>query len=498
MFILPVGHEKGTVRRLPWITFGIMALCFVVHLLFSGHEREQVQRILEARRNLAQFFYSNPQVELSADAQQILFGHLRDEQRRQYLEAVRGSVGTGPASRGMNEPGRQEELGRELARRVAAVHAAEKATTIRRWGLIPSHPSLTGLFGHMFLHGGWIHLLGNLFILYLAGPFIEDVWGRGVFAAFYILSGLTAAALFCLLHPGTNVPLIGASGAIAGVMGAFLVRYARIQIDFVYVFLFMGTGRFSAPALTMLPFWFMEQLFMSFMAEDSPGGGGVAYSAHVGGFVCGVGVALALKHYRVEERWLRPAIDKQVDHTLLDESALDQALALRAAGDVDAALTLMSEEARRRPEDRYLALAFWDVAGEENRAGEAAPALLALVRRELCAGQEDEAVDHWRKLLAAVPVPDADPALLVKIGSLLARRGEARDAAAAFRLALLDRGNRLTPALALALGRAARELDPDLARVAARWVMSRPGATEAARAGADTILADLSTTPPPR
>jgi membrane associated rhomboid family serine protease len=498
LFILPVGHEKGTVRRLPWITFAIMALCFVIHLLFSGSEREQVQRILEARRNLGQCFYSNPQVDLTADAQEILFGHLPDQQRRAYLEAVRGSAGTGPAGRGMNEPGRRAELSRVLARRVAAVHAAEKATTVRRWGLIPSHPSLTGIFGHMFLHGGWIHLLGNLFILYLAGPFIEDVWGRGVFAAFYLLSGLGAATLFCLLHPGVNVPLIGASGAIAGVMGAFLVRYARTQIDFVYVFLLMGTGRFSAPALTMLPLWFVEQLFMSFMAEDSPGGGGVAYSAHVGGFAFGVGVALALKHYRAEERWLRPAIDKQVNHILLEESALDQALALRADGDVDAALTLMSAEARRRPSDPYLALAFWAVAGEENRAAEAAPALLALVRRELSAGHEDEAVEHWRKLLAALPDPDADPALLVKIGRLLVGRGETRDGAAAFRLALLDRGNRLTPSLALALGRAAREFDPNLARVAARWVMSRPEATEAARAGADTILAGLPTTPPPR
>jgi len=165
---------------------------------------------------------------------------------------------------------------------------------------------------------------------------------------------------------------------------------------------------------------------------------------------------------------------------------------------VSGALKLMGEEARRRPEDRYLAMTLWSVAGEENRAAEAAPALLALVRRELTTGEEDEAVDHWRQLVAAVPDPDADPALLVKIGRVLLQRGETRDAAAAFRLALLDRRKRLTPSLALALGRAARDLDPDLARVAAGWVKSRPEATEAARAGADGILADLSTTPPPR
>jgi len=497
VFILPVGVEKGTVRRLPWVTFGIMALCFMIHLVFSGGEREQVRRILDARRELSQFFYANPQVDLSADAQQILFGHVPAERRQEYLDMVRVSQGTGPASRGLAEPGRQADLGRELARRVAAVHAAEKATTIRRWGLIPSHPSATGFIGHIFLHNDWLHLLGNLLILYLVGPFIEDVWGRGFFAAFYLLSGMVAGALFCLLHGDVNVPLIGASGAIAAVMGAFLVRYARTEIDFIYVFLFMKTGRFSAPAMTMLPLWFVEQLVMAFMAEDTPGGGGVAYSAHVGGFVCGLGVALALKHFRTEERWLRPAIDKQVNHTLLNESALDQALALRADGDVGGALGLMGAEARRRPEDDYLALTFWNVAREERRPAEAAPALLALVRRELHAGREEEAVEHWRQLLAALPDPDAEPALLVQLGRVLVRRGETHDAAAAFRLALLDRGDRLTPSLALALGRAVRELDPHLARAAAGWVKSRPEATEAARAGADSILADLSTTPPP-
>jgi membrane associated rhomboid family serine protease len=426
-------------------------------------------------------------VELSPDAQRILFGHVDPDRRAAFIEGVRLSVGTGPASRGLNEEGRQAELSRGLAQRVAAVHAAERATTIRRWGLIPSHPTLTGLFGHMFLHAGWLHLLGNLFILYLAGPFIEDVWGRGVFAAFYVASGLVAGGLFTLFHLGSNVPLIGASGAIAGVMGAFLVRYTHTQIDFVYVFAFFAHGRFSAPAWTMLPMWFVEQLIMAVWMER--GAGGVAYSAHVGGFAFGAGAALALKHYKVEERWLRPGIDRQVDHVLMDESGLDEALRLRAAGDSDAAMARMVAEAGRRPGDRHLALALWKVAAEEDRLVQAMPAMLCLVQADVRAGNEDEALAQWRKLIAAVPDPDASPALMVSLARLLVKRNEPRDAAAALRLALLDRRAALTPALGLAIARTAAGIDPGLAAAAARWVLARPDATGAAQAGARSILA---------
>jgi membrane associated rhomboid family serine protease len=494
LFILPVGHEKGTVRRLPWVTFGIMALCLVSYVLFAGSEREQVRRILDARRDLGQFFYSNPHVDLSSDAQQILFGHVDPDRRAAFIESVRASVGTGPTSRGMTDPGRQVELKRELARRVAAVHAAERAAVIRRWGLIPSHPTLTGLLGHMFLHGGLLHLLGNLFILYLAGPFIEDVWGRGLFAAFYLASGVAAGGLFTLLHLGSNVPLIGASGAIAGVMGAFMVRYAHTEIDFVYVFAFFAHGRFSARAWTMLPMWFVEQLIMAWWAES--GAGGVAYSAHVGGFALGVGAALAMKHYKVEERWVRPGIDRQVDRVLLDESGLDEALSLRADGDSDGALARMVQEAGRRPGNRHLALALWKVAGEENRLREAAPAMMSVVQAELRAGNEDEALARWHKLIAAVPDPDVPPAVLVSLGRLLVKHNQPRDAAAALRLALLDRRGALTPALALALARTASGLESGLAAAAARWVLDRPDATEAARAGARSILTVLPSASP--
>src|SRR5207247_9669974 len=117
-----------------------------------------------------------------------------------------------------------------LERLSAKISDAAVTDPLQRWGLVPARIRPDALITHMFLHAGWLHLLGNLFILYLAGPYIEDVWGRPLFAGFYLVSGLVAALAFVLRYPGLDQPLVGASGAIAGVMGAFLVRYGRPEI----------------------------------------------------------------------------------------------------------------------------------------------------------------------------------------------------------------------------------------------------------------------------
>ena len=128
----------------------------------------------------------------------------------------------------------------------------------------------------MFLHGGWLHLFGNLLLLFLTGPFIEDRWGRPAFLAFYLAAGLAAAGLFVARFPELSLPLIGASGAIAGCMGAFLVRFFRTRMQYFYWFgIFVGT--FSAPAWLMLPLWFGNELLMARVSEAvAPlGGSGV-------------------------------------------------------------------------------------------------------------------------------------------------------------------------------------------------------------------------------
>jgi membrane associated rhomboid family serine protease len=159
-------------------------------------------------------------------------------------------------------------------------------------------PQVANLVTSMFLHGSWLHLLGNMWFLYLFGNNVEDSMGRARFVLFYLVSGLGAAGLQVALDPGAAVPMVGASGAISGVMGAYLVLYPTVR-----VFTLVPIGFFlmsvALPAWTMLLYWFVLQLLGGMTVVAGATGGGVAFWAHVGGFVAGLvlGKLLARSDY---------------------------------------------------------------------------------------------------------------------------------------------------------------------------------------------------------
>jgi membrane associated rhomboid family serine protease len=138
----------------------------------------------------------------------------------------------------------------------------------------------------MFLHGSWMHLLGNMWFFWLFGNNVEDSMGRGRFVAFYLLGGFAAAALQVLADPASNIPMVGASGAISAIMGAYLVLYPRVK---VYTLLPLGffSTTIPLPAWVMLGYWMVLQ-FLGGIQSIGAQGGGVAFWAHVGGFVAGL------------------------------------------------------------------------------------------------------------------------------------------------------------------------------------------------------------------
>src|SRR5919107_1735397 len=138
----------------------------------------------------------------------------------------------------------------------------------------------------MFLHGGWFHLIGNMWFLWLFGNNVEDSMGHVRFLAFYLLCGLAAAAAQILTNPSSPVPMVGASGAISGVMGAYLVLYPRVRVYTLVPLGFFITSM-ALPAWVMLGYWFLIQ-FVSGWVSFGGEAGGVAFGAHVGGFVAGV------------------------------------------------------------------------------------------------------------------------------------------------------------------------------------------------------------------
>jgi membrane associated rhomboid family serine protease len=147
----------------------------------------------------------------------------------------------------------------------------------------------------MFMHGGWFHLLGNMWFLWLFGRNIEDVMGGVRYVLFYLVAGLAAAAAQVFADPASQLPMVGASGAISGVMGAYLVLFPTVR---VHLWFFQGifAWRVTVPAYVMLLYWFTLQVVGANVASLEAQGGGVAFAAHVGGFLTGVLAAAVFKN----------------------------------------------------------------------------------------------------------------------------------------------------------------------------------------------------------
>jgi membrane associated rhomboid family serine protease len=173
-----------------------------------------------------------------------------------------------------------------------------------QWGAVPADitraidagnwfgPAIVGMFTSMFLHGGWLHLLGNMLFLWIFGNNVEDRLGHVPYLVFYLAGGVAAALAQVVIDPESTIPLVGASGAIAAALGAYIVLFPGARI-LSLVFLGFFYQLTEVPALILLGFWFVLQLasgFGSFGAETAEGG--VAFFAHIGGFVFGVAVGV--------------------------------------------------------------------------------------------------------------------------------------------------------------------------------------------------------------
>jgi membrane associated rhomboid family serine protease len=169
------------------------------------------------------------------------------------------------------------------------------------------------LLSSMFLHGSWMHLIGNMWFLWIFGNNIEDSMGHLRYLAFYLLTGLAAAGAHVIADPSSTAPVVGASGAISGIMGAYLILYprARVLIPLVFGFFVRMTW---LPAWLMLGYWFLVQALSAAATPAEAGGGGVAFMAHIGGFVAGAALV------KLFER--RDLVSAKRAHVKLDRSQI--------------------------------------------------------------------------------------------------------------------------------------------------------------------------------
>ena len=165
-----------------------------------------------------------------------------------------------------------------------------------QFGMVPAYVT-AGVYGpryeiipfltSMFMHAGWLHIAGNMLYLWIFGDNVEDRLGHVLFLFFYLLSGVGAALLHLATDPNSMVPTVGASGAIAGVMGAYFVLYPKARVRSVVILIYF-VRIMDIPAIVFLGFWFVLQLFSGVAAVGAAEGGGVAFWAHVGGFIVGL------------------------------------------------------------------------------------------------------------------------------------------------------------------------------------------------------------------
>jgi len=176
---------------------------------------------------------------------------------------------------------------------------------ILRAGIVPHDltsdlgmATVGSLFTSMFLHGGWMHIIGNMLYLWIFGDNVEDYWGPLGYLLFYLIAGVSASLAQVAINPASTVPTIGASGAIAGVLGAYAVLFPKARVRTLVIFI--GIIRFvQMSALVVLGSWFVLQLFSGLAAISSTASGGVAWFAHIGGFLIGIMVAVLFKKRRI-------------------------------------------------------------------------------------------------------------------------------------------------------------------------------------------------------
>jgi membrane associated rhomboid family serine protease len=385
-FILPLAHEESSIRRWPLFAIAVIVLNVLLLALTmtSGAGAEDaLARATEAAQTFADM---HPKAAESAPPGCVTAGQSTSSanilQDMTTPKAPSGDLGDGdpvPSSASAkaktSDPSDAETVAADastMAQLCAAITTAESSQLDYRFGFVPRKPVAWTLVTHQFLHAGILHLLLNLWFFWLTGCNLEDRWGKAVFGGFYLLSGIAGALVHWRFTGSPDSPLIGASAAIAGAMGAFLVVLGRTRVRFGYLmWLSMKpkVGTFEATAFWMFPLWIVAALCQALFLTDSIRG----QWAPVGGFVFGVAVGLAMKYSGFDAKLDASANDANVvvrqdpriaaavaltDEGKLDEASRDLEAFLRESpDDVDALVELLRAVTASRDVPRRIAVA---------------------------------------------------------------------------------------------------------------------------------------------
>lgn len=414
--LLPYQHDRMGVRRLPLVSIALILVNVAAFALTHGAALANRERVEESLAAVYDYWASNPFVKTTPAF---------EEHFAKPVSSLRKLIGKSfdaPPAEAL--AAQQAEFEALMGRALAVAREGPYAA----WGFTPAEPSPPGLLTHQFMHAGWLHLLANLLFLYLSAPFVEDLWGRVLFGAFYLAGGAAAAGAHALAYPSSGLPLVGASGAIAAVMGAFLVTLATTRIRFLWAFMVIGVrwGTFDAPAWIMLPFWLLYQVLQANVAGDSTG---VAFWAHIGGFGFGAAFAAALRFSGLEARFFGRRVAEAASS--YGDPRIDRARALLDGGGPAEAREALAEVVRERPAQPDARNVLYEAGLAEARPEEAARHVAPMLEGYLRAGNVAMALERYEDARGKLPELVLPARVLLTLGE---RQEKAGSAAAALGL----------------------------------------------------------------
>jgi membrane associated rhomboid family serine protease len=469
--LLPIGHENMTARRWPVITLALIAINVGVFLLTSSAIEEEAPQLTQTRSHILILAAQHPELTLQPEAQRLVDDFKKSDPATwaQIQNPYRDVISAYDAKvKLMDNPALMQK---EMDTLTSEYVKLSRASFAEEYAFVPAKPNPISYLTANFLHGGWLHLIGNMWFLWLAGFVLEDVWGRWVYTVFYLVAGAAALQFHAWSNPASMIPTLGASGAVAALMGAFLIRFPKLKIEMAWLFLMRPFFfRFKAAAYWLLPLWLLMEVFNGWLFGST---GGVAHWAHVGGFLFGALTALGLHHTGLEHK-TNKAIEEKI--TLMPDAEIEQASGLMDHGQLDEARAILDHHLAVKPDSldgwnlvkqihwrRQEAVAFqqatlktcalhlkarnseaaWkDYEEFLNCGGESLP---ADVWFELCKAADDlqsfeRALNEYQRLAAAYP--DERQALMAQLGAAkvcLKRLNRPQDALAFYQAAAASR-----------------------------------------------------------
>jgi membrane associated rhomboid family serine protease len=412
VMLIPIGNENSTVRRLPWVTFVLMALNVIIYYVSLPAGTEQSKDLMNTQIHLIEFVQENGQMLADEKVRNKLkeIGFLSEGEIDDIEEMIKQNPDTKrDYEMWLNGPD-AAKLREEFDKLITDFKAAASDHIYYKYGIAPAGKwKAYQLITWAFMHGGTLHLFFNLIFFFAVGFSLEDLWGRGVFLSFYLLSAM-ASALPAIINPA-SVPWVGASGAISATMGAFLIRLPRVKIKIVWISMVFSLiirllgkkpyGVIMVAAYIYIPFYFVTQILTWYYTIRVGGSSDVAYMAHFAGFAFGVAFALVMKATRAEEQIINPKIEAKV--TFSASPAVTSAIEMLDRGETPMAERKLKAHLAKNPDDAFAILALIQVYQKTLDYNQINAMYGRLIRYHLEKQDKEAALYAYDNLLSSFP-----------------------------------------------------------------------------------------------